>query len=376
MLMVLFVLLAFLMLRIQALFYRKQYFKGVESTVAFQDTAVTEGDTSSLLETISNRKWLPLVTLRVNFSISRAFRFVEKENSVSTDYTYRNDIFSVMPYEKVTRILPFTCTKRGYFGIDDFYLLGHDLFMTEKFIKEASFDTHLYVYPQNADPFKLSVPLKATVGTILARRCIQEDPFEFRGIREYQIYDPMKAINWKASAKSGGLKVNLYNYTANDSATLILDLETEASWQQDALMEESIRILSSYAEGLLRKGIQVRILSNGMDQINGQPFCLENGASLHHIRTVKEGLARIDIHRPAPGITSLLKEEMSNRSSDTIYILISHVQTQELITAFEALTNGRTGCQWIVPLHYDMECPAKECRNMDVYRWEVPYGKA
>lgn len=376
MLMVLFVLLAFLMLRVQALFYRKQYFRGVESTVAFQDTAVTEGDTSSLLETISNRKWLPLVTLRVNFSISRSFQFVEKENSVSTDYTYRNDIFSVMPYEKVTRILPFTCTKRGYFGIDDFYLLGHDLFMTEKYIKETAFDTHLYVYPKNADPLKLSVPLKATVGTILARRCIQEDPFEFRGIREYQISDPMKTINWKASAKSGGLKVNLYNYTANDSLTLILDLETDCVWQPDALMEESIRIVSSYAEGLLRRGIQVRILSNGADQSSGQPFCLENGASVHHIRTVKEGLARIDIHKPAPGISCVLYNEMADHPSETVYILISHVQTQELMTAFEALTSGRTGCQWIVPLHYDMDCPALACRNADVYRWEVPYGKA
>ncbi len=372
----LFALIAFLMIRLQALFYRKQCFRGVESIVTFRDEAVTEGEASSLTEVIRNRKRLPLIALRVNFSVSRALVFLEKENSAATDFTYRNDIFSVMPYEQVTRTLPFTCTKRGYYRIEDFYLLGQDLFMTEKYIKNDSFDTHLYVYPAPADPERLSLPLKHTVGAIITNRSHLTDPFEFRGIREYQIYDPMKAINWKASAKGAGLMVNINGYTANDSATLILDLETDAVWQPDTLMEESIRILASFAEGLLRRGIPVRILSNGTDLLNGQIFHLEHSASLQHIRTVKEGLARLDIHHPTPGIVSVLEQEQKNRHTDTVYILVSHIQSPALIEAYEQLCSGREGCQWIAPLHYDMDCPALSvCRHAKVTRWEVPYGQ-
>ena len=43
-----------------------------------------------------------------------------------------------------------------------------------------------------------------------------EDPFEYRGIREYQPYDDMRSVNWKATAKTGDLKVNQNTNINND----------------------------------------------------------------------------------------------------------------------------------------------------------------
>ena len=98
---------------LQAVYYKKYWMRGLECQIRFQDHAVNEGDASCLLETITNRKLLPLTTLQVKFSVSRKLKFSEAENTATTDNNYRNDIFSVMSYEKISRSLPFTATKTG-----------------------------------------------------------------------------------------------------------------------------------------------------------------------------------------------------------------------------------------------------------------------
>ena len=62
-------LAALLLYILQAVYYKKYWMRGLECQIQFQDHAVNEGDASCLLETITNRKLLPLTTLQVKFSV-------------------------------------------------------------------------------------------------------------------------------------------------------------------------------------------------------------------------------------------------------------------------------------------------------------------
>ena len=70
------------------------------------------------------------------------------------------------------------------------------------------------------------------IGSITSRQFLYEDPFEFRGIRDYTITDPMNKINWKASARSGNLMVNLHDSHCFSRGNFILNLEDPLLWKK------------------------------------------------------------------------------------------------------------------------------------------------
>lgn len=372
MVIVLTLLAVFLLYLLQALYYKKLWMKGLECQILFQDHAINEGDTSCLQEIIINRKALPLTTLQVKFSVSRKLKFEEAENTATTDNNYRNDIYSVMSYEKISRSLPFTATRRGYYKIWDLDLISYDLFHSDKSIVSRDSDTVMYVYPKPVPFAELKTPFRKMMGTILTRRASFEDPFEFRGIRPYQQYDPLKNVNWKASAKAGELMVNVHDYTASQQVTIFLNLDDDTSWHYERLFEEAIRLAASYAEFLLAEGIPVRLISNGIDAITKKELNFPAGAGVHHIRTIKEGLARLsDCSQNLSNMELSITEELYGTHSSDLYLLISYSQRKNLLQAFDQLCRQSEGSQWIAPLHKDMEFLPDRCPHAAAVRWEV-----
>ena len=357
---------------LQAVYYKKYWMRGLECQIRFQDHAVNDGDASCLLETITNRKLLPLTTLQVKFSVSRKLKFSEAENTATTDNNYRNDIFSVMSYEKISRSLPFTATKRGCYQVWNLDLISFDLFLMNKSVISRAVDTSLYVYPKPVPFAELKAPFRKMMGTILTRNSAFEDPFEFRGIRPYQQYDPMKAVNWKASAKTGELMVNVHDYTASRQVTIFLNLADDSSWHSERLFENAIRLAASYAELLLAEGIPVQLITNGIDAMTKQTLVLPAGAGTHHIRTLKEGLARLsDRSQDLPDLEPFIAEKLSVTHGADFYLLISYSQNSRLLRTFDQLCLQSEGSQWIAPLHNDMEFLQDRCPHAVSMKWEV-----
>ena len=211
-------------------------------------------------------------------------------------------------------------------------------------------------------------------GTILARRVINEDPFEFRGIREYQPFDSLRSVNFKASAKTGTLKVNQHDYTSSQRVHLLLNLELETIWQYDELLEEAIRLASTLTGEFIRQGIPVSLESNGCDLITQKPVSIPAGSGPGHARTIDEALCRIDTRLRVPAFLPALHtilEEAAGKSEDTL-ILISTFQRQDLIEAVRTLIEEQVPVFWIVPLHDDMELIVPEDIGDCLLRWDVP----
>lgn len=245
------ILLAWLASRI---LYRKYWNRGLSVQIEFTRRCIYEGERSSMRETIINDKLLPLPALEVRFSASRNLEFLNeaRANTSATDNCYKRDVFSFLFHQKIERTLPFTARKRGLYQIYEVTGIGYDFFFRSGYYVELPQQTFLYVYPRQVDTRRIDVLCRAISGTVLSRRRLLPDPFEFSGIREYRRQDPVNHINWKASARTGKLMTNQFDSTTNTSLTLIFDMEDNLILKYEDLVEETLRIVSSLSARLAR----------------------------------------------------------------------------------------------------------------------------
>ena len=344
---------AFLVMLLQRFIWKRFWSRGLSAQVEFDRGAVTEGEQCQLTETVTNRKWMPLPIVQVKFRMGRAIHFLDTHNTATTDLSYRNDIFCMLPYQKITRKMQVECQKRGYYTISSLDLVTMNLLHSQLLARPEECFTQLYVYPQRSRIKGLEIPFSHMMGQCLVNRFLYEDPFEFRGIRPYASTDNMKKINWGASAKTGELKVNQFHDTSQQEVTLLLNLESEGTRVYDKLREESIRIARTFTEWLAAKGVPVRILSNGRDTVTGASVQCSFGSGASHALACQKLLARIDLSKNPEPFTAVL--ERFRQEGGGLWMMISTSQKEAVQQLAARCKAGDSAAQWICPLHPDME---------------------
>lgn len=347
--------------------YDKQWSKNLTASVKFKEDAAYENEKTQLVEVISNDKLLPIPILDIDFNLHRNLRFANTANSAVSDKLYRRDIFSIGSKKRITRNLDIICHKRGYYTLDKVNLTAHDIFLKGKY--HTSFDSNdeIYVYPERISSERINIPFSQIMGEVLSRQKMLEDPFEFGGIRDYMITDPMKYINWKASAKAGGLVVNQHDTTITQKITIILDTYRTVSPLEDYLTEESIRLTAALAERVINQGIALNIVGNGQDILSGDFLRLYDlkGTDMEFLRKT---FARIVWHDEvtADRIIGSIKP-----SENELYVFITKNTEEENIKAFENLAGKNTAIM-IVP--YRDEMPKVESNKFRVVPWKAASG--
>lgn len=361
---ILFILLgAILLYVLQFQIYRHNWEKGLGLELHFSNNHAMEGEEQNLTETIINQKLLPLPIIRVKFTLSRNLIFSDSPNSNVSDNFYRDDLLSLLMYQKLTRTLSFRCSHRGYYRIDQADLVINDIFMSVFFAKHIPLSEALYVYPKILEDQKIELPFKTMLGTILTKRYYNEDPFEFASIREYQTYDTMKDINWKASAKTGDLKVNVHDYTASPRVCILLNLEKQTLLHRNELMEESIRLAATYANAFITSGIPVALSTNGVDLRSKEPIILTAGSGNSHMDTINEGLSRIDLNETPSSFLALIQPILKDTSSQDYLLIISTYQKEDLQNQLLEFKQAHQDFSWVVPL--DNQIQNEVCKDLE-----------
>jgi len=288
---------AWLLFLLQKYLYLKYWDKDIKVTISFDKEEVTEGEENALLEIIENRKWMPLATLKVKFQCSRHLQFRGGKGSVVTDRYYRSDFFSVMPYQRITRTLKMNCPKRGYYDIHGIDLVAADLFFSQEMHAHYDAGDAFYVYPKPFGVKFLEHALQKINGEIAVKRHVVEDPFSFRGIREYETFDEMKSINWKATARTGDLKVNMKEYTSVKSVRVFLNLADNNILRREELLEMSISICATLIKHMLDNGIRTSLYANATDAISGQILAMENNTGRGNLIGVLRALSRLNLEK-------------------------------------------------------------------------------
>mgnify|MGYP001071249242 FL=1 len=245
------------------IYYRCQWAKDVTVRLWFETDAVYAGQETKLYEVIENRKRMPVPVLEVGFHTRKELDFADVENTNVSDYLYKRDVFSVLGRQKITREIPVKCTKRGRYLASDADITTHTLLYRKHYSKAVGTEAEIYVYPKMTDVSEIVTVCEHMLGAVQCARRLYEDPFAFRTIRSYTTDDPMKSINWKASARTGSLMVNTFDSVQSQKAMIFLDVEDIGILKYEDLVEESIALAATVMRRLIRQNIEVGFVFNG-----------------------------------------------------------------------------------------------------------------
>ena len=384
--------------------FRRCWDRELGAVLSFDAQPAVEGGTSSLTEVITNGKAIPVPVLEVGFALDTGLRLRDAGNQTVSDQTNAVDVFSVRGHEKITRRLTVECRRRGYYVINRTSLVAHDFLSREAGYCNLEQNTHLYVYPGEFPPEGLELPLEKIMGEISTRRFLYEDIFLRRGVRDYVPTDPQSRVNWKASARTGSLKVNLSDHSAGQSVRILLNLDDPTIWYPEAVLEDSIRLAASLARVLIQRQISVSILTNGegmggesgitpeqsetpgasgteqnrrdgpgrisqdrtpQGRMDGPAaaaagMALGEGVSAGHLARVNELLARINLRLERQAFSGFLREETEKAAgeggqSGVTRVLISSSRREDVSAAAAGLSAVRGGLLWLCPLSKDMK---------------------
>ncbi len=318
--------------------YDRFWDKGLDCKISFTQDYAVEDEDSALLEVITNDKLLPLPALEISFHMDRRLQFGAGENASLSDQTYRRDVFAAAMRQKITRTLDFNCAGRGYFRINEAGLAAQDLFLTRKYVGSRPQNTEFYVLPRPVPTGQIQISYSKIMGAVLSRKRVCDDPFEFGGLREYSRGDPMKYINWKATARAGRLLTNLHESTLSQQVVIAIDMEG-GGLQGDFLTEAGVRAACSLAERLLAEGVELSLYSNGGDVRTGGDWKLEGVSGAGSTLFLKKKLACLGLGTNLPPVCGFLPQGLG---PDGLLVLVSRSQRAEVAEAFsQAVGQGR-----------------------------------
>jgi uncharacterized protein (DUF58 family) len=228
---------------------------------------VSWGGELEITMSVTNAKLLPLLWMRVRDEwpeglepLGFALRPVFHHGAQALVQTV-----SVRWYERLRRRYRVRCGERGLFRLGPVELEAGDPFGIAGVSRTLEAREEFAVLPKVLDVpgFDLLTghPLvEETVAHSLA--C---DPTALRGVRAYRTGDAMRAINWRATARSGGLQTNEFEPAALAAVRLLLDVSTlQKAWQgvDPERMELLCVVTASLATAVAAHGFGVGLASN------------------------------------------------------------------------------------------------------------------
>lgn len=334
---------------LQLQIYSKKWSENLKADAYFGVSEVFEGEGADLTETLENAKWLPLPMVKMKLQLSRKLLFRDRDNSVVSDYFYRTDIYSIWPNQKVTRSMKFICSKRGYYDFRGIDLVGSNLFFTKEYVESVDTTSHLYVFPKLYNPEIMEPIFNKINGDVLTKRNLVEDPFELRGIREYQPYDGMKNINWKASAKTDDLMVNVHDYTTHRTIRVFVDFEKPKVMTREEILELCISMAAANVAKYAQNGVLVSIYANSHDILTDKPLIMDPGCGENFLRGVNRALARIDLSKNAYSFRKLYGELVTDEADDSYSVIYSANMQDDFQKLLLEMVDRKKDFCWICP---------------------------
>lgn len=358
------------------LVFRYNWNKGLGVALEFEKKHVVNGETVNVVEVISNEKRLPLPCVNLKFQVDRELEFPGTDtNSSVSDLTYRNDVFSFLANQRITRRIPVKCNHRGVFKISGVQLTFAGPFMNEINVLKVGSTCEITVYPKTVDSKRFSFIRSRISGEAERKKYMLEDPFVFRGIRDYTSNDSLKNVNWKATARTGNLCVNEYNESVSRNVCILLNLEDDGMLTYDSVNEEAISLAASVAEEFIRQGINVSLISNACDVDTKEAVGIREGAGVGHLGSINTVLARMDLKLEKEEFAALINrtfiENVSVQSSDnSVYVVISASRRKKLQQTMQKFEKKYGQVIWIVPYMTGEEYSLDYC-GIRPEGWEV-----
>lgn len=284
---------------LQGLVFRKFSFRKLRYTCRFSTSEAMEGDEIALIEEVENRGLLPLPWLKAELTSSRWLEFADSQSLVTEETRFVPSFFMMKPHHKVTRRWKVRCLKRGIYDLKKVVLVTTDLLGGCSPSQMVDVNARLTVLPAPADlTLDFRTP-KHMIGDVIVRRHLLFDPFLIAGVRAYTPGDTMNRIHWLATARQGELMVHNNEYSAGQSLSVILNMQSRP-YEKDGVIdkdkiEDAIRLAAGYFDSTLRTGIPVRFLCNAGPLHSREAVVTEEYHGREHVNELMRRLAALPL---------------------------------------------------------------------------------
>jgi uncharacterized protein (DUF58 family) len=263
---------------VSALFYtwERECLTGVAYRRTLAHDRASFGEVIDLDIEIVNDKLLPLTWLHIEDDFP--LLSLEGGSVLFGRSLYRPNLVQVLPmlpFQRIRRRMPITCDRRGLHTIGPARIRsGNPIGYRQRHLAVRE-KLHLLVFPKI---FRLEPP-NIVPGIPLGDQRIRGllgDPSRVSGVRDYRAGDPLRAIDWRATARTGSLLVREFEATASPRIALFADLWVPELKRviNSSELEFLVAVVASVVVDLTDRGISVGLYSSASvngDQISYPP---------------------------------------------------------------------------------------------------------
>lgn len=304
---------------------RRHLFVAVTFDRTLSRRVVSWGADLEITTSVANDKLLPLLWLRVHdqwpaglepqgFGL-RSLTFLGRQEVSQT--------VSVRWYERLRRRHRVRCVQRGLHRLGPVELEAGDPFGVTSVHRTLEAEEEFAVLPKVLHAPGPELLRGRPLAEETVERSLAHDPTALRGIRPYRSGDPLRTVNWRATARTGALHTNEFDPASVAAVRLLLDAGSGyRPWEsvRPETMELLCVTVASLAAAFDARGYAVGLASNA---------CLTNEWRTPDLEPahggmydVLEALARL---RPATArdSRSLLAAELADETGTAECVLVT-----------------------------------------------------
>lgn len=153
---------------------------------------------------------------------------------------------------------------------------------------------------------------QGVLGAALLDRARRLGPGDFHGLREYQVGDELRSIDWKASARTDDLMVKEHTVEGLHRCTVVFDSGADAHVDRDAF-ERGVTVAASIVNAAARAGLVTRFVTGGRIDLRGPEVAANTMRVLATISDGGPGVAALE-RDPGEGLGLLVMVTGGRRS--------------------------------------------------------------
>ena len=241
----------------------------LESDVQISQNHAFVGETLGLQLRLENRKILPLTALQVRINLPEILEPSNEPFSRLHESAPQEGVVvrstSMRWYERLIWDFQIPLITRGHFQVARVDLKSGDLFGVYRRERTDDAEHTLWVYPEVIALERLGLPQLRPQGERRGGQRLFEDPTRLQTIRDYRPGDPLKKVDWKATARRQTLQSRVYDPSSDLIAMVALNVSTlPHAWQGffGDIFERAVSVAASLASDFSQDRVPVGLLAN------------------------------------------------------------------------------------------------------------------
>ena len=298
---------------------------------------------------VVNDKLLPISWLRAEDDVPSLLQI--DGGTVLVTHSYVDTLvhlFPMLPYQRIRSHLSVLAVHRGEFIFGPVKVSSGDPvgLRTRTFVT-ADID-HLLVYPKVFALAPASITSRALLGAARARDEVLIDPSRVAGVREYRTGDPLRFVDWRATARSTSILVREFEPSVTPRVAVFLDFKNPTlnlNIVDAPELEFTVAVAASIVTELVGRKVVTGLYSSGA--VAGGPFAIPPSSSPAVLPAMLEALARAV---PASGarFSELLVSQISSLQRGTSVVLVaSEFSEQTRVAVAELRRHHSVTAVWI-----------------------------